>query len=133
PLLFDFLAVPDPDRPPPRMDPEARQRRLLDVMKRLVRAESTQDPGVTMIEDVHWLDPASEAFLANQVEAVQGTRSLVVVNFRPEYRADWMSRSYYRQIALAPLGPEAVDRLVADLLGDDASLDGLAELIRERT
>ena len=27
PLIFDFLAVPDPERPAPRMDPEARQRR----------------------------------------------------------------------------------------------------------
>ena len=29
PLIFDFLAVPDPERPAPRMDPEARQRQLL--------------------------------------------------------------------------------------------------------
>ena len=29
PLIFDFLGVPDPERPPPRMDPEARQRQLL--------------------------------------------------------------------------------------------------------
>src|SRR3954451_19679482 len=26
PLIFDFLAVPDPERPAPRMDPDARQR-----------------------------------------------------------------------------------------------------------
>ena len=44
-----------------------------------------------------------------------------------------MSRSYYRQIALAPLGAEAIEQLLADLLGSDPSLDGLAELIRERT
>ncbi len=30
PLMFDFLAVPDPERPSPRMDPEARQRQLLE-------------------------------------------------------------------------------------------------------
>ena len=29
PLLFDFLGVPDPERPPPRLDPEARQRQLV--------------------------------------------------------------------------------------------------------
>jgi adenylate cyclase len=44
-----------------------------------------------------------------------------------------MSRSYYRQIALAPLGPEAIEELLADLLGSDPSLDGLSELIRGRT
>jgi adenylate cyclase len=44
-----------------------------------------------------------------------------------------MSRSYYRQIALAPLGAEATGALLGDLLGSDPSLDGLSELIRERT
>jgi class 3 adenylate cyclase/tetratricopeptide (TPR) repeat protein len=133
PLIFDFLAVPDPGRPAPRMDPEARQRELLGLMKRLSRAESAREPGVTLVEDLQWLDPASEAFLANQVEAVQGTRSLTVLNFRPEYHAPWLSGSYYRQIVLAPLGVEAIDELLADLLGSDPSLDGLAELVRERT
>ncbi|MGZ5339761.1 MAG: ATP-binding protein, partial [Thermoleophilaceae bacterium] len=133
PLLFDFLAVPDPLRPSPRMDPEARQRQLLGLMKRLSRAQSAREPGVTVCEDLHWLDPASEAFLANQVEAVEGTQSLTVLNFRPEYHAPWMSRSSYRQIALAPLGAEAIEELLTELLGFDPSLDGLAELVRERT
>jgi class 3 adenylate cyclase/tetratricopeptide (TPR) repeat protein len=133
PLLFDFLGVPDPERPPQRMDPEARQRQLLGLTKRLIHAQSARQPGVNLYEDLHWLDPATEVFLANQVEAIQGTRSLTVVNFRPEYRAPWMSKSYYRQIALAPLGPEAIEEMLADLLGSDPSLDGLSELVRERT
>ncbi len=132
-LVFDFLAVADPERPLPRMDPDARQRRLLAVTKRLSRASSAREPGLTVVEDLHWLDPASEVFLANQVEAVQGTRSLVVVNFRPEYQAPWMARSYYRQIALAPLGADSIEQLLADLLGSDPSLNGLTELIRART
>ena len=133
PLIFDFLAVPDPLRPPPRMDPEARQRQLLALMQRLSRAESAREPGILLFEDLHWLDPASEIFVASHVEAVQATRSLTVVNFRPEYHAPWMSRSYYRQIALAPLGAEAIEELLVDLLGSHPSLDGLGELVRERT
>jgi predicted ATPase/class 3 adenylate cyclase len=133
PLIFDFLAVPDPLRPAARMDPEARQRQLLGFMKRLTHAQSAREPTVMVGEDLHWLDAASEVFLANRVEAVQGTRSLTVLNFRPEYRAPWMSRSYYRQIALAPLGAKAIEELLADLLGSDPSLDGFSELIRGRT
>src|SRR5213592_944405 len=133
PLLFDFLAVPDPERPSPRMDPDARQRRLLELTKRLVHAQSARQPGVTLFEDLHWFDPASEAFVANHVEAAPGTRGLALLNFRPDYRAAWMSKSYYRQIALAPLGPEAIDQLPEDLLGPDPSLDGLPDVVRERT
>jgi adenylate cyclase len=133
PLLFDFLSVSDPGRPSPRMDPEARQRQLLALTKRLIHAQSAREPGITIFEDLHWIDPASEAFLANHVEAIQGTRSLTIVNFRPQYRAEWMSKSYYRQIALSPLGPEAIEQLLADLLGSDPSLEGLPQRIRERT
>jgi class 3 adenylate cyclase len=133
PLIFDFLAVPDPERPSPRMDPEARQRQVLGITKRLVRAQSAREPGVTVFEDLHWLDPASEAFVANHVEASQGTQGLTILNFRPEYQAPWMSKSYYRQIALAPLGPEAIEEMLRDLLGSDPSLDGLPDLVRERT
>src|SRR5205814_6449644 len=75
---------------------------------------------------------SSEAFLANLVEAVAGTRTLVVVSFRPEYDAAWMRRSYYQRLALPPLGPEAIAELLADLLGTDPSLAGLDERIRTR-
>jgi class 3 adenylate cyclase/tetratricopeptide (TPR) repeat protein len=133
PLIFDFLSVSDPERPSERMDPEARQRQLLGLTKRLIHTQSMREPGVTIFEDLHWIDSASEIFLANHIEAMQGTRSLTIVNFRPQYRAEWMSKSYYRQIALAPLGEEAIDELLADLLGSDPSLAGLPERIRERT
>src|SRR5204863_304646 len=95
--------------------------------------ERAREPGVTVFEDLHWLDPASEAFVANHVEASQGTLGLTILNFRPEYQAPWMSKSYYRQIALAPLGPEAIEEMLRDLLGSDPSLDGLPDVVRERT
>jgi class 3 adenylate cyclase/tetratricopeptide (TPR) repeat protein len=132
-LVFDFLAVPDPERPAPALNPEARQRRLVDLVRRLVQARGRDRAAVNLVEDLHWVDPASEEFLRALVEAAPGTRTLVVINFRPEYRAGWMSHTYYRQLPLAPLGPEALDELLGDLLGADPSLDGLAELIRDRT
>jgi class 3 adenylate cyclase/tetratricopeptide (TPR) repeat protein len=133
PLVFDFLAVPDPHRPAPRMDPDARQRALLEMVKRLVHASSQREPGVNLLEDVHWIDPGSEIFLTQLVEVIPGTRNLTIVNFRPEYSAEWMRKSYYRQISLLPLGVEAIQALLADLLGSHPSLNGLPALISERT
>ena len=133
PLVFDFLAVADPERPSPRMDPEARQRQLLDFTKRMIHAQGGREPGINLFEDLHWLDPASDIFLANHVAATQGTSSLTIVNFRPEYTASWMSEPYYHQVELTPLGAEAIDELLNHLLGSDPSLDGLPQLIRERT
>jgi class 3 adenylate cyclase/tetratricopeptide (TPR) repeat protein len=136
PLLFEFFGAPDPDRPAPRMDPEARQRQLFAILRRVTQLSPDQAAagvGVELIEDLHWIDPASEAFLAEWVGATAGARNLLLVNFRPEYHADWMQKSYYRQLPLAPLGPEAIRELLDYLLGDDPSLSGLADEIHERT
>jgi adenylate cyclase len=133
PLLFDFLAVPDPHRPAPHMDPDARQRALLEMVKRLVHTSGQSNPGINLLEDAHWFDPGTELFVTQFVEAIQGSRTLAILNFRPEYSAPWMRKSYYRQISLAPLGAEAIKALLAELLGEHPSLNGLPDLIQERT
>jgi adenylate cyclase len=133
PLVFEFLAVPDPDRPLGSIDPEARRRRLLELIRRLVRDPRRKHVVVHVIEDAHWIDPASDEFLATLAEATAGSRTLVLVAFRPEYAAGWMRRSWYRQLPLSPLAPAVVTGLLTELLGPDPSLDGLAELIAART
>jgi class 3 adenylate cyclase/tetratricopeptide (TPR) repeat protein len=132
PIMFDFLGVPDPERPVPPMGPEARERQLFDVIRRLAHARSTREPAVFLFEDLHWFDRASEAFVENLVAGVPGSRSLLLLNFRPEYHAQWMQRSYYQQLPLLPLGPESIAELLEDLLGSDPSLTRLRELIQER-
>jgi adenylate cyclase len=133
PLLFDFFGAPDPENPAPRMDPEARQRQLFGVLRRLSQRDTTRGSIVFLIEDLHWIDGASEAWLEQWVDAIGGASHLLLVNFRPEYRSDWMQKSWYHQLPLAPLGPEAIRELLVDLLGSDASTAGLAEAIHART
>jgi adenylate cyclase len=108
PLVCEFLAVGDPQNPAPKLDPDARQRQLVGVIRQIIRSASARHPAVTMIEDLHWLDAASAEFLEHMVEAREGTHSLLLLNFRPEYRAEWMQKSWYRQIPLTPLyrGPD---------------------------
>jgi len=133
PLIFDFLAVPDPERPAPQVSAEARERLLRGVIRRLYRVPGRTDVVVNVIEDLHWMDKGSEAFLAEMVSAIEGTATLAVVNFRPEYEAEWADLPVYRRVSLVPLGPESTKELLADLAGSDPSLDGLAELVHERT
>jgi adenylate cyclase len=135
PVLFEFFGVPDPERPVPRMDPGAKQRQLFGVLRRLVQgADPRGAKGLaTLIEDLHWLDPGSEVFLEQWVDAIAGSSNFLLLNFRPEYHAAWMQKSYYRQLPLAPLGPEAIRKLLEHLLGSDPSTRGLAAAIHART
>jgi adenylate cyclase len=86
-----------------------------------------------VLEDLHWFDEGSDSFLAHFVEALAGSRSLMILNFRPEYQAPWMRKSFYQQLPLVPLGPEAIEELLHHLLGRDPSTAELVDLVRERT
>jgi len=132
PLLFEFMGVPDPKRPAPPLEPDDRQRRLLALLGQLLQARSREEAGVYLVEDLHWIDRASEDFVERMVEAIAGSRSLVLVNFRPEYEVPWGGKSYYRQLPLLPLGPDSMRELLAHLLGSDLSLGDLAERIQQR-
>ena len=133
PLLLEFLGIPDPSRPAGVADPEARQRQLFATVKHILGAQGERAPCVVVVEDLHWLDGASAALLENLIEGASGIRLLVLVNYRPEYRAAWAAMQHCREIALQPLGSEATQQLLVELLGADPSLDGLDEVILERT
>jgi len=133
PTLFDFLGVGDPAQPSPPMEPDARQRRLFSVARGLLERTTAERPGIVLVEDLHWLDGASEAWIADWVDAVAGTHNLLLLNSRPEYRADWMQRSHYQQLSLAPLGREAICELLASILGAHPSTEGLGDAIYQRT
>ena len=92
PLLFDFLGVPDPDRPSPTMDADARQRQLFAVVRDLLHARSRRRPALILVQDLHWIDRGSEAFLANLMDALPGTRTLLLATYRPEYDASCVKR-----------------------------------------
>jgi class 3 adenylate cyclase len=132
PLLLDVLGLSDPKHPPPVVDADGRRARLSACVCHLVQAQSAGAPTVLLIDDAHWIDDESNAILAQLVEAVGWTRTLLLLNFRPEYTADWMRVSYYQQLALAPLASDGADALLHDLLGDDTALAAVRALIKER-
>ena len=88
---------------------------------------------VLLLEDLHWFDAQSAAFLERLIAQFPGSRTLVLTNFRPEFTAPWLGASYYRSLPLRPLDSEAAGVLLAAMLGDDPSLASLVPLITERT
>jgi adenylate cyclase len=129
-LLQDELGIRDPADELPDIAPDARRRRLTALVNATVLARP--EPAVFVIEDAHWVDPTSEALLAEFLSVIPRTRSVAIVTYRPEY-AGPLSRSTGAQtIALAPLDDSHVGSLIAELLGPDPSVGGLAGRIAER-
>jgi len=133
PFVFDLFGVPDPANPSPAIDPEQRQKRIHGVLKRILHDPAHGGLRVILLEDLHWFDGASDAYLETTVDSMPATHDLLLVTFRPEYQARWIQRSYYQQLPLQPLDPEAIRALLRDQLGEDPSVAALPEIIHART
>jgi predicted ATPase len=133
PYLFFLLGLAEPTSSLPQMDPQIRKRRTLDAIKRLLVRESLNQPLLLLFEDLHWLDAETQAFLTLLSESVASARIVLLVNYRPEYRHDWGSKTYYTQLRLDPLEPEDAQELLTALIGDDPALQPLKRFILEKT
>jgi tetratricopeptide (TPR) repeat protein len=131
-LLSLLDALPE-DSPFVQLDPPQRRQHTLDALKRVFLRESHEQPLLLVFEDLHWMDSETQAFLHSLVESLPTARLLVLVNYRPEYQHSWGSKTYYTQLRLDPLPPVSADAFLQALLGDDASLKPLTQLLIART
>jgi len=106
---------------------------LAKLLLALVEDRARGGPVLLCVDDLHWIDAESEAVLAQLVEGVPALPCLLLVNFRPEYRAAWLASPVVHQLGLRPLGVAESQALLGELLGDDASLDPLRERLISRS
>src|SRR6202008_5042485 len=131
-LLFfdDLLGIADPEVKLPKIDPDARRRRLTALVNAASLAR--QVPAVYVVEDVHWIDEVSESMLAEFFTVIPQTPSLVLVTYRPEYRGSLSQVAGAQAIARAPLSDSETAALVSGLLGSDPSVRGVVTMIAEK-
>src|SRR3984893_12359903 len=131
--LFSLLGVSDANDPLAQMDPQIRQRRTLEAVKRLLLRERFNQPLIVIFEDLHWIAAGTQALLNLLVDVLATARILLLVNYRPEYRHEWGYKTYYTQLRLDPLGKESGGELLTALLGDGVELGPLKRMIIEKT
>jgi class 3 adenylate cyclase/tetratricopeptide (TPR) repeat protein len=115
------------------LDATHRRNRTLDGIKRLLLRESGVQPLLLVFEDLHWIDSETQVLLDSLVDGLPVARIVLLVNYRPEYRHDWGSKSYYTQVRVDSLAAESAHELLASLLGDDASLVAMSGALIART
>jgi class 3 adenylate cyclase len=129
-LLDDLLGIADPEAQLPKIDPDARRRRLTALVNAASLAR--QAPALYVIEDAHWIDEVSESMLAEFLAVIPQTPSLVLVTYRPEYRGALTRVADAHTVALAPLSDSETTALVCELVGADPSVGELGQKIAER-
>jgi adenylate cyclase len=129
-LLDDMLGIADLDAPLPRIDPDARRRRLTALFNSAQLART--DPALFIVEDAHWIDEVSESMVQDLLSVMPQTPSMMVSTYRPEYQGPVAHISGAQTIALTPLNDSESAALIAELLGSDPSVAELAKSIADR-
>ncbi|MDT5301661.1 MAG: hypothetical protein QOG79_4903 [Mycobacterium sp.] len=129
-LLDDLLGIADPDVALPRIDPDARRRRLTALISAMALART--GPVLYVIEDAHWVDEVSESMLADFLAVIPETQSMVLTTFRPEYRGALTQAPDAHTVVLAPLNDSETTALLGELLGPDPSVGGVTALVSGR-
>ncbi|HEY7155905.1 MAG TPA: protein kinase [Gemmataceae bacterium] len=134
PLLAALLSVPlDRRYAPldvgPRRLKEMTQEALLDWL----RACSTKQPLLFIVEDLHWADPTTLEFLPLLVQQAACDAILAVFTFRPEIETPWKSRAYQTELALNRLTRRQVGEMMEKQTGRKNLPADLVAQIVERT
>ena len=101
-------------------------------MKRLLLREAREQPLLLIFEDLHRIDSDTQALLDALVDSLGSARLLLIVNYRPEYRHHWGSKTFYSQVRLDALSAASAGELLDALLGDDPGLAPLKQLLVRR-
>jgi adenylate cyclase len=129
-LLEDLLGIRENEAELPEIDPDARRRRLSNLLNAASLARRT--PALYIVEDTHWIDDTSESMFAELVSVIPRTNATVLITYRPEYRGELSQTSGGRTISLAPLDDSQMAALVAELLGCHPTVTRLAAQITDR-
>jgi tetratricopeptide (TPR) repeat protein len=110
-LLLQLLDVPLDLTPSAVLDPQERKVRTFALLWQVIRQASQRQPLLFAVENLHWIDPTSEAWLASLVERLGDVPMLFLATYRPGYQPPWLRHSAATQLALPRLSPR--DSLVA--------------------
>lgn len=116
-IVGEIVGVPTPESAwMAALDAQARQRRLFDAVVNLARYRAQHRSQMWIIDDAHWIDPASRDLLDQVAARIEDVALTLIVTCRPADR--WLEPEGVSatEIALGALDRPAIESLVADVL-----------------
>ena len=132
PYLLQLLGSPATVEPLAQLTPEVIKERTFATLRQVHLRSSQQQPLLLVVENLHWIDPTSEAYLASLVEQLAGVPLLLLTTYRPGYRPLWMDKSYATQLTLPPLTQEESATVVRAVLPPEHSAEPLMQRVLAR-
>jgi predicted ATPase len=98
------------------LTPEALKEKTLEALLRLIRARIKREPGLVIVEDLHWADPTTLEFLQRLRDAAAAQPLLIVGTHRPEFKSAWTNTAEISRIGLARLRQSQAEQLLDAVL-----------------
>jgi class 3 adenylate cyclase/tetratricopeptide (TPR) repeat protein len=103
-----------------------------DLLQQLLAERCRVSPVLMMLEDLHWIDSASEELLGKIIETGGRLALTILYTHRPEYQPPWREQRSVSALVLEPLSGAETARMVRARLGVDRLPQELARLIAEK-
>ncbi len=102
---------------PVATEPRAMSAQVIrDALRAIVVAVASRRPVVLVIEDLHWIDQATQELVTGLVDQAHGLQLLLVFVFRPEYLSKWEKLKDHPLIALTGLPSPSSAEMVRAVL-----------------
>jgi class 3 adenylate cyclase len=131
-LLLNLLGIKPPEGSLEGLDGVLVGLRTRDLVPALLKALCRFNKVVLLLEDIHWIDSASEELLRKLMGNSAQANLLVIHTRRPEYVPDWCDSPAITSIALKPLAANDIRRLAQTRLGVDDLPDALIQQVTDR-
>ena len=129
PYILHLLGIKEGADHLAALSPDALKARTFTLLSELTLRGSRSRPLVIAVEDLHWIDTASEAYLATLLEHLAAAPVLLVLTYRPGYRPPGAEKSFFTQMALQPLSREDSLKVVQAALETEQISDPAARAI----
>ncbi len=107
--------------------------RTKEVLVSLLRNRCRLSHLVLVIEDLHWIDQASENLLGRIIQEEERIPLFILCTARPSYESPYAGFANFKVLRLEPLSRASTVGLVQGLLGCDALDEDLARAIMEKS
>ena len=131
-LLLNLLGLKPPDGALDGLDGVLIGLRTRDLLPALLEAQCTATRTILFIDDIHWIDRASEDLLRRIIEGGTHSNLLILYTRRPEYRPPWNDHPAVTTLALKPLAADDIGALAQSRLGIDELPEELIRQVTER-
>jgi class 3 adenylate cyclase/tetratricopeptide (TPR) repeat protein len=132
PYLRCLLSVDPGDPGIAAMNPQLRRSEIFDAFRGFLLRAAERRPHVVVLEDLHWMDQATEEFLRFMADSIPASRILLVLTYRSGYAHLLGERTYHARIGLSALSPDDSTEITRALLAAGDVPDELRALINRK-